>query len=263
MNYLLKNNRRRPEFYRPFIILAVIVGLAGAFYLLAPRATNQGVFILARPIWSIGDYFSEKFNKTFPIFKEKLVLYEENVSLKKELDDARVALISLDNYKTENASLKKDLGREVSGQRILAVVLKKPGSTSYDSLIIDVGQNKSVKIGDLVMFEDFVIGEIKEVYSDYSKVELSSSPNKSYNVRVGSTGVDVTAVGRGGGNFLIKLPKEVDVKKGDVIKMIDLKSRFFGTVDDIEKTESSSFQFILFRLPVNLNTLEWVEVVKS
>ena len=80
---------------------------------------------------------------------------------------------------------------------------------------------------------------------------------------IGETNISAEAIGRGAGNFIIKAPKEVAVTQGDIIRLPNLNPKFFGTVQDVEQTVTSTFQLILFRLPVNINNLRWVEIVKN
>ena len=263
MNYLLKNSRRENGTRRPILWTLAILALAGFFYSFTPKFANQNVYSLARPIWITRDYIADKFTNFLSTLSDKKRLAAENLSLHNELSEARVALIGLDDYKKENAELKKILGRNPTDKKILAVILAKPNRSSYDTLVLDVGKNQNITEGDLVLFGDFMLGTVREVYGNYSKATLISSPGETLMVRIGESGIDTKAIGRGNGNFIAKLPKEIIVNKGDLIKSPGLMPKFFGVVEDIEQTETSSLQFILFKLPVNINALEWVEVVKK
>ena len=117
-------------------------------------------------------------------------------------------------------------------------------------------------MGDRVVSGDFVIGTLREVYANHSKATLMSSPGEILKVRIGESLIETEAVGRGGGNMISKLPKEIAVNKGDAVRIPGLNPKFFGLVESVEKTEPSSFQFIMLRLPVNIYNLEWVEIIK-
>ena len=79
---------------------------------------------------------------------------------------------------------------------------------------------------------------------------------------IGNTHIETSAEGRGGGNFIAKLPKDISVSVGDLVTFPGLSPKFFGTVGSIEQTVAGSFQSILFTLPINVNSLEWVEIAK-
>ncbi|MEK7575386.1 MAG: rod shape-determining protein MreC [Patescibacteria group bacterium] len=261
MNYLLKNNRRETGIRKPLIGMLTILIVAAFFYFFAPHFVNESLYRVAQPLWGARDYIKEKSASLISVFAYKERLMKENLSLLNKLAEADNTLLDLDEYKKENIELKKLLGRVSYEKRILAVVLAKPNRSLYDSLVIDVGEKDGVAVGDPVLSGGFIIGEVREVSTDNSKVTLNSAPGEISTVRVGDSGVDTEAFGRGGGNFLLKLPKEIFVQKGDLIKFAGIAPRFFGTVDHIERTEADTFQFILFKLPVNMYTLNWVEVV--
>lgn len=264
MNYLLKNNRRENKTWKPVAGVAVILALAGFFYFFAPNLANQGLYKIAGPMWNARQHVGGALTNFWSIFADKATLASENLSLQQKLDEANLGLLDLDAYKQENDGLKILLGRkDLAEKKVLAVILAKPNQSAYDTLVLDVGKNQGVKAGDSVLAGDFIIGAVREVYDNYSKAVLASAPGETFTVRVGASGIDTQAQGRGGGNFIIQLPKEIAVKQGDLIKSPGLSPRIFGTVEDIEQNATDPFQFILFKLPVNINSLEWVEVVNS
>lgn len=71
------------------------------------------------------------------------------------------------------------------------------------------------------------------------------------------------AIGIGGGNFRLEVPREMDVKEGESITIPSISPNIFGIVEKIEYKEADSFQTILFKSPVNTGELKWVEVVLS
>lgn len=262
MNYRLRNNQNSQSAWKPVIATFSILLIAGFLYFFMPRLIHEGLYGIARPFWKAEEFIGQKFTDIVALIKEKDRLVAENVALERQLDETRTALLSLDTYKKENGDLKVLLGRTNTEKRILAVILAKPNRSLYDTLVLDVGERNGVRAGDTVAVGDFILGAIHEVYPDYSKATLFSSSGEIKNVRIG-TGVHAEAIGRGGGNFLIKLPKETEVKIGDSVTVPDINPKLFGIVEDIEVTETSSFQFILFKLPVNINSLNWVEIIKQ
>jgi len=82
-------------------------------------------------------------------------------------------------------------------------------------------------------------------------------------VSIGPENIAAEAIGRGGGNFIVKLPRGVGVEKGDIITMPDISARIFAVVEEIESNPSDPFVTILFKNPVNFNEIKWVQVIKS
>ena len=263
MNYLLKNNRREKGVWKKLFFAFTILAVAGLFYFFASRFVNDSLFAVARPIWDAKNYVVEKLAKIFTLVYDKERLVKLNAMLEQELEEAKMVLQSLDAYKKENDTLKSMLGRAGTEKRLLASIMAKPNKSLYDTLLLDVGENQGVALGDKVLAGDFVVGSIREVNTLHSKAILFSSPGEVSSVLIGESNIPAEALGRGAGNFTVKLPKEVDVAPGDLVRLPGLNPKFFGTVSSIEQTVTGSFQFILFRLPTNINNLRWVEIVKN
>ncbi|MDO8482672.1 MAG: rod shape-determining protein MreC [bacterium] len=264
MNYLLKNSQRGKKTSRQALLACMVIIILVLLYFFAPNFVNDTLFAVAKPIWNAQDYTVDKYEKIYALFSEKQELTKLNANLKRELDEATTVLQSLEVYKRENENLKSLLlGRESGEKRILANIMAKPNHSLYDTLLLDVGTKNEVAIGDKVLAGDFVLGTVREVYESHSKATLLSSPGEISRVIIGETNISAEALGRGAGNFIVKVPKEITVTQGDIIRMPDLNPKFFGTVQNVEQTVTSTFQLVLFRIPVNINNLQWVEVVKS
>ena len=129
-------------------------------------------------------------------------------------------------------------------------------------LTLDIGADQNIKVGDKVMANaNIYIGEITEVLEHSSKVTLYSTPGRKLSVILGSNSVTMEAVGIGGGNFNILVPREIEVKEGDVIVIPSITANVFGIVEKVNFKETDSFQTVLFKSPVNISELNFVEVV--
>ena len=171
----------------------------------------------------------------------------------------------LQSLRDDNDQLKELLGRKADhDDRLLSVILARPPRVPYDSLIIDVGEDHEVQVGDLVYGEmDYLIGHIDAVYSKSSVVKLFSAPGEKIDVLLGSSTIPVVAEGRGGGNFYIKVPKNIDVVEGDEITVPSLKSVVLGTAEKVDSSDGEAFSYIYFKLPVSLNALHYVQIKKT
>jgi len=64
----------------------------------------------------------------------------------------------------------------------------------------------------------------------------------------------------GGGNFEVKLPRGVDIREGDVISFPAINTQIVGVVEKIKVKAADPFQTILFKSPVNIYELRFVEI---
>ena len=262
MNYLLKSsNLEAREKYTKKKTIVVIIVLIILAVILASRPARNTLFAGATPIWKLENSVA---NSNFgQYFKTKQTLINENVALKQELFLLGDLPALNDTLKNENAVLKDLLGRkETKLNTVLAAVLVKPPQTPYDTLTVDVGEDQQIKVGDKVIADANVyIGEVSEVEPHSAKIILYSSPGEKLLVTLGTDSISAEAVGSGGGNFNILLPKEVDVKEGDAIIIPSIMPNIFGIVEKINSQDKDSFQTILFKSPVNISELNLVEIV--
>lgn len=205
-----------------------------------------------------------KINQFFELLKSKRSLVEENIKLKEQLVELQPSTYLINTLKTENSELKALLNRDIPDTAILASVLVKPSVSLYDTLIVDVGEDQGISEGDLVLVHgDFVIGNIAEVYRKTALVTLFSSEGREMDVTLGSEHLLVKALGRGGGNFETRLPRGVEVIIGDIVVLPNISTQIFGVVERIIVTPADQFQTILFKNPVNMAEVTWVEILQD
>ena len=262
MNYLLKSsnfeNRKKTIRNRIWMVIVVLII---AILILSTGPARQTFFFISTPVWKLENSIVN--SNIFKYFKSKQTLIDEKNELEQKLFLAGNLLASNSILQTENDSLKDLLGRKDTKQKtILASVLVKPPQVPYDSLIVDVGEDYQIKVGDKVMANANVyIGEVSEVLSHSAKITLYSTPGRKLSVVLGLNLVTAEAVGMGGGNFNIFLPREIEVKEGDVIVIPSITANVFGIVEKVNFKDRDSFQTVLFKSPVNISGLNFVEIV--
>ena len=262
MNYPLKSSnfeeRKRNARKRNIITVVVLIFL---ILILATGPARNTLFFISDPIWKLENSIMN--SSLFEYFKSKQGLIDEKTALEQKLFlDGN--LMSLNTtLQAENDSLKDLLGRKDTKQKtVLASVLVKPPQIPYDSLVVDIGEDYGLKVGDKVMASANVyIGEVSEVLPHSAKITLYSTPGKKLSVVLGASSVTAEAVGMGGGNFNVSLPREVEVKEGDVIVIPSITTNVFGIVEKVNFKDKDSFQTVLFKSPVNVSELNFVEVV--
>lgn len=193
--------------------------------------------------------------------RSKYSLVKENKRLTDEVASRDASMLLLDALKKENEELKIALGRATQGEVVLGVILARPPISPYDTLVIDIGSDDGLAIGDKVYTDgDTLVGDIAEVFDSHAKVSLYSSPGRVVPVVIGSTNAETQATGRGAGNFMARLPVELGIEEGDTIVMPQIRPHSFGVVEKVMVDSSDSLQTILFKSPVNIHEFKYVEV---
>ncbi|MDP1625117.1 MAG: rod shape-determining protein MreC [bacterium] len=261
MTYLRRSNvgEKKGRAVTIAIILAIValVSIDFIFPSFYPRLLSP----VASTAWKSEDAVIGIFGRMARIVSSKLALVRENASLRDEVRSREADAFLLQTLRDENEALKTALGRESRSSGVLGVVLSRPPVSAYDTLTLDVGSDDGIAVGQRVYINgSILVGDISEVTGASSKTSLYSTPGRETPVLIGDKKVAAQAVGRGGGNFIARLPTDIEVAVGDIIVAPQLRVNIFGVVEHISVGATDSIQAIYFRAPFNMQELRYVEV---
>ncbi len=261
MTYLRRSNVQAKR-SRNFAF-AGIGGVAFVFllHIAFPSLFGSILSPLASLAWKSESSFFGGIGRMASLVRSKHSLLVENESLRMEVASRDSRALLLDGLQRENEELKGLLGRRGSGRDVLALVLARPPLSFYDTLVVDAGSSDGIAVGDKVYAEGTVlVGDISEVFGTTARVSLFSTPGRVLPIVFGSSTVQAQATGRGGGNFEARLPVSLEVKEGDTITLPHIRSHVFGIVEEVMVDSTDSLQTVLFKAPVNMHELRFVEV---
>ncbi len=261
MTYLQPSNRTKTSARRSVFVSIVVIVLFASGFIFAPNFFFSITSKVFSPIWRFEFFALGSFENALAILKSKSSLVKENEALLLERERFASERLYLAEVVAQNEEFKELLGRSEDVSRVLGVVLRRPPFSPYDSLILDAGLRQGVSVGDKVYGPGQVLmGDIIEVEKSLSKAELYSSPGKETLVLIGPRSVSGTAIGRGGGNFILSLPIDVLVEKGDVIKAPSINVSILGVVEYVETDSAESIQTVYFKSPFNINDINFVDI---
>lgn len=224
---------------------------------------------LASPFWKVEKAIGEKISSRVSISRSKKSLLEQNKLLKERLGEYEMELLYKDILFDENKELKEILQRSEDlafpeGGFILGVILAKPNQSPYDSVVIDIGRRDGVKEGDLVFAKgDILLGQLDEISKKTSRIKLFSTPGEKLDVVISDSNIYITLYGRGGGNFEMALPRDVEITKGTEVVLPGITPYLVAIVQKINYDPRDPMQKILLTSPVNVQNLKFVEVLKQ
>lgn len=262
MSYLLKNKHYDKKkalklFGIPLLFLFIIVGLN----FIQPNVFTPLSHAIDSPFFRLKNIVSERFRGTAGYFNFKNTLVEENKNLRSRLQILEGTLLQTDMLVQENEELKFELGRETSSKRILAYVLSGPGASPYDTLLLDAGEREGIQDGDTIFINGGLpIGRIQETYAHSSLVRLYSSPGEEVSVDVPPAHFIAKAYGRGGGSFLMNLPKDIEIRKGDLLSLPGIENGILGIAESVETDPVQSLKRVIFRSTFNVYQIEKVYI---
>jgi cell shape-determining protein MreC len=263
MSYLLdKKLKRKKNLY-------IIIGTLALFLLFYFRVgiSNSLSYVshsIFRPFLIFGNNIGKKVSDTRYLLFSKNSLLKENEILKIQINQSESRIANYNSILDENIKLKETLGRKKDSQNmIVSAILSKPNRSPYDVLIIDTGINQGILVNKKVFaLGNIPIGRIAETYANSSKVILYSNPEEKTEVIVSGGDTFMQAIGRGGGNFEILLPKDFNLENGTEIVIPGIYPYLLGTVVKTLSDPRDSFGKVLIVSPVNVQNLKFVEIEK-
>lgn len=219
---------------------------------------------IGKPIWKIKNSVSNGVDSSLYVVRTKKSVFSENEELQRRLVEQNLAMTDYQILKKENEELKGMLGRILPKKSFtLATVLVKPNQSPYDTLIIDVGTDVGLKEGYKVFAnEQIPLGYISSVYDNTSLISLYSNPGETTEAMIIGSNAAVELVGRGGGNFEMTVPVDLESSKGTMVVLPGISSEVVAIMEDVISNPTDPIKKVLLRSPVNIQQLKWVQIEK-
>ncbi len=243
-----------------FLIIFLILAALGVF------SYSRGFFhFIGRPIWKAKNSVTQNVENLGYVVRTKASVYRENENLSAENINLKNAMIDYQVLKNENVLLKESFNRVSSDKNlILSSILTKPNYSPYDTIIIDIGLDSGVVIGNQVYSSALVpIGEVSAVYSNTSLVTLYTNPGEVTEAMIEGTNTSVELVGRGGGNFEMTIPLDLPFTKGTLVYLPNINSEIVAVIEDVISSPNDPVKKVLLSSPINVQSLKWVFVKRD
>jgi len=189
----------------------------------------------------------------FGQFQSRRSLRHENKGLREQLLGQQAALQRLETLAEENRRLR-DLLEGTDSQSFeyhFAELLQVDLDPFSHKVLIDRGSSDGVTRGQAVIDGAGVMGQVEDIHPHYSSVRLISDPNHALPVQINRTGLRTVAFGSGetGNLNLPNVPREADVRAGDLVVTSGLGERFPGgypvaLVISIDREEGQTFAHV-------------------
>ena len=244
---------RQPPSFRSFII-AVITCLVVLFfdwrmpYVIQPA--RDVLYAAYNPIYALASYpvlSREWLNQQT---KSETQLRRENTAMQAELLQAQVRLQKPSELSAENTRLRGllDTPLIIDGRMEIAEVIGTDADPLRHIIIINRGAMDHLKVGQTVLDDKGIMGQIINVYPHSSRVMLLSDKENSLSVRLERTGMRAIVSGTGdlGRLKMEYVPTSANIQVGDKVLSSGLGEHFpagyaVGTVAKIRRHNSGEF----------------------
>ncbi|OOF50456.1 rod shape-determining protein MreC [Rodentibacter genomosp. 1] len=219
-----------------------------------------GLYYLANTPRTVLDSVSDNFVDT-----GKLQI--ENKVLREQLREKNADLLLLDQLKVENQRLRLLLNSPLRTDEYkkIAEVLTAETDVYRQQIVINQGEKDGAYVGQPVIDEKGVIGQIISVGAETSRVLLLTDVTHSIPVQVLRNDVRIIASGTGHTDELTldNVPRSVDIEKGDLLVTSGLGGRFIegypvAIVQNVSRDGSNYFATIKAKPLASLDRLRYV-----
>lgn len=260
MHFLGKKRKayNRPVLFGIIFIVIIILGFSASSFM-------KTALFLTWPFVRVSTYVvdkTESIQKTVGTSKEEFVF--ERTVLQQENERLQNMVLNLEKEKSETQTWTQLFPSTPEVMSLVrGLIISKPNQSPYDTFIIDAGSSKGIYPGAyMVINNTSVLGTIDSVEQNTSIGKLLSSPGLKTVGRLERTGYDVTLEGKGGGNMIVEVPKEIETALGDRVLYPTYNNRVIGVIRDITLDDRDATKKLYITLPTNILTLDHVYIEK-
>jgi rod shape-determining protein MreC len=233
--------------------LLVALTLAIALMVLDHRggwltAIRGQIEVIVQPLWRLAGLPAKLGDTVRDDASTRARLAKDNAILRNALLISGARIARLQTAAAENARLRGLLGAaEQRGLDVqLAPILDIALDPTRQRLVLDIGADQGVTLGQAAIDAGGLIGQVIEVRPSTATVLLLTDPDHAVPVAVSRNGIRLVAYGRGDRLELANVPTSSDVKVGDRIVTSGLGGRFpsgfpVGTITQLRRDESRAF----------------------
>ncbi len=200
-------------------------------------------------------------SSVYSTLTSKRILVNRVIELETTVAAYDAELVRARLSETENDALKRELNRTPRPTGTLAHVLTLPNRSFYDTFVIDAGSVSGLQVEQTVYaFNAIAIGTISDVNEHTATVSLYSAPGRTTSGSVTGSDVAVTLIGRGGGEYEVRMPRDVHFEVGGLIAHQSADGTVLAQIERIATDPRDPFQKLYAKAPINLQALKWVIV---
>ncbi|HEX5754982.1 MAG TPA: rod shape-determining protein MreC [Arenimonas sp.] len=213
-------------------------------------ALRQRASVLAEPVWWLASAPQRWSAVLGEYWRDHADLRDDNLRLRRELEVSTARLQRLAAVSEENQRLRELLG----GTRGYRLSAQLAGIVGVDldpwrqRLLLDVGSDDGIEVGQALLDSGGVLGQVIEVMARQSTALLVTDPEHAVPVQVVRSGLRAIAYGSGQRDRLVlpNIPQSADIRAGDRLVTSGIGGRFpagfpVGTVQTLRPDDTRLF----------------------
>ncbi len=206
--------------------------------------------IITLVIFLIGvTYLTNFFIKKERSFDENLRLKQENENLRAQIQKFQ---IPISNYQLQQKNY------------LIAKVFSTYPFNIKNQVTINIGEKQGVKkMMTVTVGDNLLLGQVTEVFENYSVIQTIFDPNWQLSVRIGKE--EINGLFQGGNEpKVVLIEKEKAIQIGDIVYSASQEFPYglkIGEISEIKETVAGVFKEAVLKIPFNINELREVNVI--
>ena len=244
---------RQPPSFRSFIIAVITCLVILFFNYRMPHVIQPArdvLYTAYNPIYTFASYPVLSREWLSQQSKSEAQLRRENTAMRAELSQASVRLQKMSELSAENTRLRGllDTPLIIDGRMEIAEVIGTDADPLRHIIVINRGSMNQLKVGQTVLDDKGIVGQIISVSPRSSRVMLLSDKEHSLSVRLERSGMRAIVSGTGDLGLLKMeyVPTSADIKVGEKVYSSGLGQHFpagylVGTVAKVSRHNTGEF----------------------
>lgn len=206
-----------------FALLSLLLMFVDARYRYL-ESTRSAISVLISPVQRLATLpgiLWQELDDFFTSQGTQLSLMEENAGLRRQHQSDAAQLLELQSLQSENQQFRKLAGLPIRNQLStqLAEIIYAERDVFRRKVLIDKGAQADVQLGQVVMDDEGIVGQITRVYPWLAEVTLITEKDHAVPVQVVRNGLRTILFGTGDTSQLSLryMPNSADIQNDDVL----------------------------------------------
>ncbi len=263
---MFRKNKDKKKLYK---LLIVILCFTISFFVYHKTSLGNSFSKSINQLFSNSLYYLNNtinFGKTLlNRFTLNQTLYDENLSLNKELRSLKDELNTKQAQEKEDLLLKSELkyyssiNKNIATTELFSI---SPGPYFKEGLIA-AGSNVGLEKGDVALYRDMLLGRVIDVYNNYSKILLIFDSRSKISAITDDTRKKILLSGNNTNHLIINYLPETEIIKDLEIVTTSNHCSLFPPGIKIGVVKSNNIDSTYVEIPYNIKDIRYVKIIRN
>ena len=233
------------------------------------RSVRGGFGRVLSPVLSFGSSIGLSVHEYVSNIRSLPTLVKDRSTLQQQVLDLQQQVVGLANATRENEALRKELGitnRPHTDETVAATIISRSTNNVLGEALIDQGKNARITVGQAVIAQGALVGQVKTVYDTTAIISLMNSRDSIVQAMLTDSEALGLVTGGPTGLRLGEIDQNITIKEGEIVQTSGLggavpRGLIIGSIDRVTSESGSAKQTAIVHSPIIFDQLRLVFVV--